>query len=246
MLSLVWCNVLLLTEADQYRQRYKMRRAIAASFRVFLRTARLAGVLDYHIEGASLPPAKQGCLIVANHPTLIDYVLLASVMPDIDCLVKAELQHNPFIKGVIRAAGYLQNAQADTLIPEIQRRLAAGNNILLFPEGTRTHPGEPLRLLRGAANIALRTGCDLCVVHIRCSQSTLSKQNRWYHIPPEKPVFSVTVQPRITNENFITGLNDTAKNSADPGTIQILNARQLTRHLTQLLTPKNSHPVGNK
>ncbi len=51
--------------------------------------------------------------MVANHPTLIDYVILASVMPETDCLVKSALLRNPFVSGVIRSADYLINSEAE-------------------------------------------------------------------------------------------------------------------------------------
>lgn len=150
-------------------------------------------MLDYHIEGGDILRRDRACLVVANHPTLIDYVLLASVMPEADCLVKAELRKNPFFSGVIHTADYLLNSQSDTLLPACEQRLQGGESIIIFPEGTRSRYCESIVLQRGAANIAVRCGCDVRIVHIRCSQNTLGKQSRWYHIPPEKPYFSVAV-----------------------------------------------------
>lgn len=82
--------------------------------------------------------------MVANHPTLIDYVILASVMPETDCLVKSALLRNPFVSGVIRAADYLINSEAETLLSASQQRLAQGDTLLIFPEGTRTRSGEAI------------------------------------------------------------------------------------------------------
>ncbi|RLM22462.1 acyl-phosphate glycerol 3-phosphate acyltransferase [Brenneria alni] len=227
LLSLVWFNLLLI-QRDATRRRQLARRSISACFRFFLRILRTLGVLDYHIEGIETLQTDSGCLVVANHPSLIDYVLLASVMPDVDCLVKAELQHNLFIRGVIRSANYLLNSQSETLLPDCRQRLDNGDVIVIFPEGTRTRYGEPLVLQRGAANIAVRCGCDLRIVHIRCSQRMLDKQSRWYHIPPEKPYFTVSVRERISNKTFM------ATEDVLP-----LAARRLNRLLQQSLTPEN-------
>ncbi|SUB17443.1 Uncharacterised protein [Pantoea agglomerans] len=103
----------------------------------------------------------------------------------------------------------------------------AADNILIFPEGTRTRYGHPLTLQRGAANIAVRAGCDLRVVHITCSQRMLDKQSRWYQIPPVKPLFTVRVQTRIDSQSFCESNPDA----------QPLAARRLTRHLQQALVP---------
>lgn len=227
LLSVIWFNLLLLVQRDAVRRRQLARRSIAFSFRCFLRFCRLVGVYDYRIEGAELLQQDRGCLIVANHPSLIDYVMIASVLPEMDCLVKAQLQHSFFLRGVIRAADYLINSEAETLLPDSQQRLARGDTILIFPEGTRTRYGEPLHLQRGAANIAIRAGCDLRVVHISCTQRMLDKQSRWYQIPPVKPLFTVRVQSRIDSQSF-----SEANEDAQP-----LAARRLTRYLQQALVP---------
>ena len=228
LLSLIWFNLLLLIQRDTRRRRQLARRSISLSFRCFLRFCRRVGVYDYRIEGAEILQQDKGCLIVANHPSLIDYVMIASVLPDMDCLVKAELRHNIFFRGVIRAADYLVNSEAETLLPESQQRLANGDSILIFPEGTRTRYGEPLKLQRGAANIAVRAGCDLRVIHITCTQRMLDKQSRWYQIPPVKPLFTVQVKSRIASQSFSEPDEDA----------QPLAARRLTRYLHQALTPQ--------
>ena len=51
---------------------------------------------------------------------------------------------NPFVSGVIRAADYLINSEADTLLAASQQRLAQGDTLLIFPEGTRTRVGEAM------------------------------------------------------------------------------------------------------
>lgn len=231
LLSLIWFNLLLIVQRDGLRRRQIARSSIARSFRCFLRFCRFVGVYDYQILGAEQLRQDRGCLIVANHPSLIDYVMIASVLPEMDCLVKAELQHNIFFRGVIRAADYLINSEADTLLPDSQQRLARGDTILIFPEGTRTRYGEPLQLQRGAANIAVRAGCDLRVVHITCTERMLDKQSRWYQIPLVKPLFTVRVKSRIASQAF-----SEAEEDAQP-----LAARRLTRHLQQALVPEETN-----
>ncbi|WP_417316436.1 lysophospholipid acyltransferase family protein [Enterobacter sp.] len=226
LLSLVWFNLLLIFQRDRAKRRTLARRSISASFRLFLTIARGIGVLDYRIQNLEALRADTGCLVVANHPTLIDYVLLASVMPETDCLVKSALLRNPFVSGVIRAADYLINRDADTLLNVSQQRLAQGETLLIFPEGTRTRVGEAISLQRGAANIAVRCQRDLRVVLIHCSEHLLDKQSRWYDIPPNKPLFTVEVCDRVNIHDFYDA------SQQEPA----LAARQLNRHLQHRLT----------
>lgn len=226
MLSLVWFNLLLVVQRDRARRRRLARRSIAASFRFFLTVARTLGVLDYRIDNLDTLRNERGCLVVANHPTLIDYVILASVMPETDCLVKSALLRNPFVSGVIRAADYLINSEAETLLGASQQRLDQGDTLLIFPEGTRTRFGEAITLQRGAANIAVRCGSDMRVVLIHCSEHLLDKKSRWYDVPPNKPFFTVDVRERVNTHDFY----DAAQQ--EPA----LAARQLNRHLQHRLT----------
>lgn len=233
LLSLVWFNLLLLVVRNKPRRRQVARRSISASFRLFFYAGRGLGVLDFKLEGIEKIRADKGCLVVANHPTLVDYVLLAAFLPEIDCLVKSQLRGNPFFSGVIKAADYLLNSEAQTLLDDCRLRLGRGDNILIFPEGTRTTPGKPLMLQRGAANVAVRCECDVRIVHIYCSQQTLDKQSRWYQIPPSKPVFSVVVGERIASARFIAIEEDA----------RALAVRELTRQLASLLTPDHGQAL---
>ena len=226
MLSLVWFNLLLIVQRDRAKRRRLARRSISASFRFFMNVMRLTGVLDYRIDNLDALRSERGCLVIANHPTLIDYVILASVMPETDCLVKSALLRNPFVSGVIRAADYLINSEADTLLAASQRRLAQGDTLLIFPEGTRTRVGEAMTLQRGAANIAVRCASDLRVVVIHCSEHLLDKKSRWYDVPPRKPLFTVDVRERVNIHDFYDATEQ------EPA----LAARQLNRHLQHRLT----------
>lgn len=227
LLSLVWFNILLVFVRNTTHRRRLARRSISLSFRFFLRVTQAMGVLDYRFHGQEILRQERGCLVIANHPTLLDYVLLASVMPETDCMVKSALLKNPFVSGVIRSADYLINSQADSLLPACQQRLTQGDTILIFPEGTRTRPGEAMTLQRGAANIAVRCASDVRIVTIHCSQRMLDKQSQWYDVPPVKPLFDVVVRERITLTDFYDA------NRQEPA----LAARQLNRlFLTHLQT----------
>ena len=153
-------------------------------------------------------------------------MILASVMNETYCLVKSALLRNPFVSGVIRAADYLINSEAETLLRASQQRLAQGDTLLIFPEGTRTRVGEAITLQRGAANIAVRCNRSLRVVVIPCSERMLDKQSRWYNVPPNKPIFIVFFRERINIHDFYDA------SQHEPA----LAARQLNRHMQQQLT----------
>ncbi|CND11845.1 putative acyltransferase [Yersinia frederiksenii] len=229
ILSIVWFSSLrLIVRSETVRSRVTQL-SIRYSFQLFLRVARFLGVFDYQIKNSELFAEDAGCLIVANHPSLLDYVLLAAHMPRCDCIVKEALLNNIFVSGVIKSAGYLVNAESDKLLAHCQSRLALGGSILIFPEGTRTTAGSILSLQRGAANIALHSGCDIRVVFIDCNPPMLTKELKWYNIPPIKPQFNIIVQNKINTSDFIQA-NELSL---------ALAARRLTKHLTCALMPES-------
>lgn len=219
LLSFIWFNGLFLFCRNKPLRVRLARRSVSYSFRLFLRVTKVLGVMSYTITGAEKLHQDKGCLILANHPTLLDYVLIASVMPDVDCLVKSALLRNPFVSGVIRACHYLVNNQHDILLEESRERLAQGDNLLIFPAGTRTTPGVRTPFQRGAANIALRCDCPVRFIHIYNSETALTKQSRWYDIPQQKLRYNIVIGERLESDQLI-----------DPKTeLPSLRARQLTR-----------------
>ena len=167
-----------LTTRNIIKRELKAQRLIRFSFNAFCQIMKFTGAIDYRIDGAELLREDRNCIIVANHPSLIDYVLIASQLPQCDCLVKAAIWENPFMKRIVKAAGYIPNQTPDDLLERCEERFSRGNVLLVFPEGTRTTPGIEPSLQRGAAQIATRTQTDLRVIHITVSPTFLTKEKK--------------------------------------------------------------------
>ena len=162
---------------------HRVRWMVHKSFGAFLWFMEAVGIMRMEVVGAERLENCRGALVLANHPTLIDVVAMISLMPKASCVVKQALWKNPFLGGVVRAAGYVSNSDPDNLIDDCVRTLRDGEPLLIFPEGTRTQPDAPLSFQRGAAYIALRSGVPVLPVLIDCNPSTLTKREKWYQIP---------------------------------------------------------------
>ena len=187
---------------DRARRRIFARKAIHWGFRVFVGWMRLFGVLRYEVID-QWRLQRRGLLVLANHPTLIDVVFLISLIPNADCVVRSGLFHNPFTGGPLRAADYLSNDSGAGLVEDCIASLRAGNNLVMFPEGTRTRPGEPMTLQRGAANIAVRGARDITPVRIRCEPLMLNKGRPWWQVPPRRGQFTISVDEDIAIAPFL-------------------------------------------
>jgi 1-acyl-sn-glycerol-3-phosphate acyltransferase len=175
-----------------YRRRRLARHVIRQSFRGFLGLMRGLGVLDYRLENQARL-SRPGRLILANHPSLLDVVFLLAYVPNADCIVKGRLATNPFTRGPIRAAGYITNRDPEAVVEAARTSLNEGRSLILFPEGTRTEPGRPIKFRRGGANIALRSNTPITPVLILCEPTTLTKRHPWYHIPSRKVQINLRV-----------------------------------------------------
>lgn len=175
---------------------------ISAACRFFVGLMHYSGVLDYHVTGRE-HLRHPGCLIVANHPSLIDALFLIALMPEVDCVVNQQLWHNPFTGGLIRLAGYISNDTGPELVDRCCDSLHAGHRLIIFPEGTRTRPGQPLHFRRGAANIAIHAGVDVVPVTIIFKQTTLTKGKPWYHVPSSKVDISISVAAPLSVRHYL-------------------------------------------
>jgi 1-acyl-sn-glycerol-3-phosphate acyltransferase len=160
-------------------------------FRAFVTYIQMVGILTLDIRQPELLRNTAGRVIVANHPTLLDVVLLVAQFPQADCVVKREAWSNPYLRGVVKAAGYIPNDEGQALVDACVRRIAQGRSILLFPEGTRSPRHGLGRFQRGAAHIALAAGCDILPVRIRCEPPTLMRGQKWYEVPDRAMTYTL-------------------------------------------------------
>jgi 1-acyl-sn-glycerol-3-phosphate acyltransferase len=104
----------------------------------------------------------------------------------------------------MRAAGYIRNdIVAEEFIENCRDTLAQGSNLIIFPEGTRSVPGQKLRFQRGFANVALAAQVDPLPVRIECNPITLTKGLPWYQVPERRAAFRVSVGERIALAPFL-------------------------------------------
>lgn len=204
LIGLIAFPLISLFIRDRARRQDGARWLIHQAFALFMNMMRVLGVLDYSVRGLEKLQDSRGELIVANHPTLIDVVLLISRLPRADCIVKTALWRNPFTRGPVSAAGYILNDDSPTLVERCIQRLHAGSSFIIFPEGTRTAKGARLNpFQRGAANIAARSGAPFRPVVIRCTPSTLTKNEKWYQIPPRRVLITLDVLDALPVDQII-------------------------------------------
>ncbi len=174
------------------------------SFRLFLGALRVLGIIELRVSGAGCIADATGRMIVANHPSLLDVVILMSLLPRVQCVVKHQIWANPFLRPVVVGAGYIRNdLDPEALVRRCAEALRNGDNLIIFPEGTRSVPGRAMEIKRGFANIAVAAGADLQLVTITCEPLFLPKGHPWYKVPERRPIYRVTVGEHLDISPFL-------------------------------------------
>lgn len=219
---------------QRQRRQEIARDLIWLSFRAIVGSMCAFDVFQYRASGLARLH-RQGLLILANHPTLIDIVFLMAFVRRADCIVKEGLWRNPFTRATVSAAGYICNrGDSVALIEDCVASVRGGGNLIIFPEGTRTPADGSISLKRGAANIAVRVPCKVTPVLVQCVPPMLVKGEPWWHLPAQTSRFSFDVLADIDAAPFVAGAaND------------VLAARRMTEHLRQVFAEEGGSRAGN-
>lgn len=201
ILSITVFPLLYLVPIKSHRRKRCARRLLAELFPIYIAFMERCGLIKISRHSCD-NLGDGGELIIANHPSLLDVVYLIASVKNANCLVKRSLFFNPFTAGAVRAAGYIRN-DSEELLEECKASLAAGDSLIIFPEGTRTDPFRPLKFLRGPANIALTAQSDICPVVIRCKPARLMKHQAWYEMSTQTLEVDIEAFPKISIEPYL-------------------------------------------
>jgi 1-acyl-sn-glycerol-3-phosphate acyltransferase len=120
------------------RQRPVVRRLISRAFRIYLLVLR--GICSTRCDSGQLAALKDDgpLIVVANHPSLLDVVILIAQLPNATCIMKSAVLRNPLFIVAARMAGYISNGNAQEMFARSRDELAAGSHFIFFPEGGRS------------------------------------------------------------------------------------------------------------
>lgn len=182
------------------------RRFLHHLFRWFVALLRLLGLVKVDSTALDgLAKSTEPLIIAPNHIALWDAVFIISRMPRVVCVMKKSILRNPVLGGGARLAGYIANEGTTRMIRDATHALTSGGQLLLFPEGTRTKPGErwinPLK--GGCAIVALRAKVPVHPVFIRSNTRFLEKGWPVW----KRPVFPLRICLE-TSEALIPGENE--------------------------------------
>lgn len=205
------------TKKQNIKSHLMIRKFVGKIWYYFIRYLQWSGVLQIQYQGFERI-GQVGQLVIANHPSLLDVVLILAQKPKLNCIVKQELLNNPTMRNQILACGFLPNTQSIELLEQCDQVLQQ-QALLLFPEGTRTSWDNQVKLNRGAVSIGLRSAKIITPIHIKMSPLALKKGQPWYKIPQQKICYQLVVGENIDPQQWL-------ENTSIP-----MAARRLTKYL---------------
>lgn len=163
--------------------------------------------------------AIRGAVIVANHASYLDPILLISFFPRHTTIAKDRLFRIPLYGRMLRLSGYIPSAaggaMADLMLEAMEKMpafLSAGGNLIVFPEGTRSRDGQIGALNKGAFKIARLCRTPIHVLHLE-NTARLFRPGRFLFDTRTANTIRVAhldcIQPRYDDPGFsLAGLMD--------------------------------------
>ncbi|OAD22671.1 Phospholipid/glycerol acyltransferase [Candidatus Thiomargarita nelsonii] len=127
--------------------------------------------LNYQVQGLENLPATPA-IVLSKHQSAWETIVFQVILPRQVWLVKRELLRIPFfgwsLAGLQPIAIDRKNLRQSLqkIIEQGKQRLAEGNWVVIFPEGTRVNPGEKKRYGVGGAMLAAQSGYPVVPVAV--------------------------------------------------------------------------------
>jgi 1-acyl-sn-glycerol-3-phosphate acyltransferase len=166
----------------------------------YMRRARL-----YSYTPPALPedlPRDQGYVIVSNHPSLIDILIIKATVPGATSIVRYDLFHAPHLKNLLVHGNDFSgpkdtggNLGETTVLDTFVERLDMGFAVVVFPEGTRSKRYRLNRFRRGAVEAAIRAKVPIVPLFISFHPPTLMHGQKWWEVPDRMIEINVEFLP---------------------------------------------------
>jgi 1-acyl-sn-glycerol-3-phosphate acyltransferase len=207
-MSLTWNLVCLVLYSLLPRQQGLVigRAAISSVYRGFWTCAQWLGLMRIDYTALDVLSHDAGLIIAANHPSMLDALLIIARVPRGVCIMRASLMRNPFLGAGARLARYIRNDPPRRMIRGCVANLKEGGQLVLFPEGTRTVRAPINRFRPGITLIAYLAQVPIQTVIIEADTPYLGKGWPIWRTPEFPMVIRMRLGQRFAPEADHQGL----------------------------------------
>ena len=203
IMSIIILPLLIIFVHPIERRKKRVHRIISSTMRFFVFVMHFLGIVNLEVDNRNAYRNLSSKIIVANHPSLLDVVMLLSLVPNADCIVNAYLKHS-ILAAIARHIYILSSLDHEKLFRACTESLEQGNCLIIFPEGTRTPRSGKVVFRKGASRIALASGCNIVPVHIGGTDKYgLGKKDPWTGFnPSERYIYRIRMLEEISPGKF--------------------------------------------
>lgn len=166
------------------------------------------------VRGVENVPKEDGLLIVANHESFLDGLLLGLFLPKAATfVVHTSVLKKWSFRQALRLTPHLPVDPTSPLaMKKVIKLLEAGKNVVIFPEGRITLTGSLMKVYDGPGFVAAKTGAKILPVRIDGAAESYFGRLSSHHPRRLLPKVSLTimpttnvVMPKATHHGFPTG-----------------------------------------
>ena len=150
------------------------------------------------IEGRENLPRDVACVLVSNHQSFVDILVLFRLATHFKWVSKIENFRVPFIGWNMSLNRYIKLVRGKResvlqMMRDCEHALASGSSVMIFPEGTRSLDGRMRSFKPGAFEIAKRARCPIVPIALDGTSRALPK--RGYLLQGRHPIRVRVLEP---------------------------------------------------
>ena len=156
------------------------------------------------IQGREHIKPKKAYVVVSNHQSLLDILMLFNLFFHFKFVSKSEIFKVPLIGWNMRLNRYIELKRGDKrsvakMMQDCEEALNQGSSVLIFPEGTRSPDGSIKKFKPGAFILALEQKAPILPIVITGTNTALPKYSMNFHGSHD---IRIRVMPEIPHEAF--------------------------------------------
>ena len=134
----------------------------------------------FRTSGITISDPRRPYIVVANHQSFVDILLISQLPWEMKWLSKAEFFKYPLVGWLMRMAGDIELVRGKresiaAAMDACRDRLSKHVSVMIFPEGTRSRDGELQKFKDGAFRLAIETGTPILPLALDGTRPALHK-----------------------------------------------------------------------